>query len=406
MKVIHTIKDLQAELSVLKAQGKKVGLVPTMGALHAGHASLVKRSVNENEVTVVSVFVNPTQFNDKNDLVKYPRTLDADCKLLEACGATYAFAPSVEEMYPEPDTRQFSYAPLDTVMEGAFRPGHFNGVCQIVSKLFEAVKPHRAYFGEKDFQQLAIIREMVRQMQFDLEIVGCPIVREEDGLALSSRNARLSAEERENALKISQTLFKSRTFAATHTVSETLKFVEDAIAAVPGLRLEYFEIVDGNTLQKVDNWNQTSYVVGCITVFCGDVRLIDNIKYKLKLKKDEPLMMIEVLKSKIHCARVTEANLNYMGSITIDENLLDAANMIAGEKVYIADNNNGERFETYIIKGERGSGKICLNGAAARKVQPDDIVIIMSYALMDFEEAKSFKPTVIFPDPATNSVVK
>ena len=280
MKVIHTIKDLQAELSVLKAQGKKVGLVPTMGALHAGHASLVKRSVNENEVTVVSVFVNPTQFNDKNDLVKYPRTLDADCKLLKACGATYAFAPSVEEMYPEPDTRQFSYAPLDTVMEGAFRPGHFNGVCQIVSKLFEAVKPHRAYFGEKDFQQLAIIREMVRQMQFDLEIVGCPIVREEDGLALSSRNARLSAEERENALKISQTLFKSRTFAATHTVSETLKFVEDAITAVPGLRLEYFEIVDGNTLQKIDNWNQTSYVVGCITVFCGDVRLIDNIKYK------------------------------------------------------------------------------------------------------------------------------
>ena len=280
MKVIHTIKDLQAELSVLKAQGKKVGLVPTMGALHAGHASLVKRSVNENEVTVVSVFVNPTQFNDKNDLVKYPRTLDADCKLLEACGATYTFAPSVEEMYPEPDTRQFSYAPLDTVMEGAFRPGHFNGVCQIVSKLFEAVKPHRAYFGEKDFQQLAIIHEMVRQMQFDLEIVGCPIVREEDGLALSSRNARLSAEERENALKISQTLFKSRTFAATHTVSETQKFVEDAIAAAPGLRLEYFEIVDGITLQKVGNWDQTSYAVGCITVFCGDVRLIDNIKYK------------------------------------------------------------------------------------------------------------------------------
>ena len=280
MKVIHTIKDLQAELSVLKAQGKKVGLVPTMGALHAGHASLVKRSVNENEVTVVSVFVNPTQFNDKNDLVKYPRTLDADCKLLEACGATYTFAPSVEEMYPEPDTRQFSYAPLDTVMEGAFRPGHFNGVCQIVSKLFEAVKPHRAYFGEKDFQQLAIIHEMVRQMQFDLEIIGCPIVREEDGLALSSRNARLSAEERENALKISQTLFKSRTFAATHTASETQKFVEDAIAAAPGLRLEYFEIVDGNTLQKVGNWDQTSYAVGCITVFCGDVRLIDNIKYK------------------------------------------------------------------------------------------------------------------------------
>ncbi|MCE8467410.1 pantoate--beta-alanine ligase [Bacteroides nordii] len=280
MKIIHTIKDLQTELSELKAQGKKVGLVPTMGALHAGHASLVKRSVNENDVTVVSVFVNPTQFNDKNDLVKYPRTLDADCKLLESCGVTFVFAPSVEEIYPEPDTRRFSYAPLDTVMEGAFRPGHFNGVCQIVSRLFDIVKPHCAYFGEKDFQQLAIIREMVRQMKFDLEIVGCPIVREEDGLALSSRNARLSAEERENALNISRTLFKSRTFATTHSVSETQKMVEDAIAAAPGLRLEYFEIVDGNTLQKVGDWNDTSYVVGCITVFCGEVRLIDNIKYK------------------------------------------------------------------------------------------------------------------------------
>ena len=280
MKVIHTIEDLQAGLSVLKAQGKKVGLVPTMGALHAGHASLVKRSVNENDVTVVSVFVNPTQFNDKNDLVKYPRTLEADCKLLEDCGATLVFAPSVEEMYPEPDTRQFGYAPLDTVMEGAFRPGHFNGVCQIVSKLFDAVKPHRAYFGEKDFQQLAIIREMVRQMKFDLEIVGCPIVREEDGLALSSRNARLSSDERENALNISRTLFKSRTFAASHTVSETQKMVEEAIEDAPGLRLEYFEIVDGNTLQKVSSWEDSLYVVGCITVFCGEVRLIDNIKYK------------------------------------------------------------------------------------------------------------------------------
>ena len=280
MKVVHTIKDLQAELTVLRAQGKKVGLVPTMGALHVGHASLVKRSVSENGVTVVSVFVNPTQFNDKNDLAKYPRTLDADCRLLEDCGAAFAFAPSVEEMYPQPDTREFSYAPLDTVMEGAFRPGHFNGVCQIVSKLLDAIQPDRAYFGEKDFQQLAIIREMVRQMNYKLEIVGCPIVREEDGLALSSRNKRLSAQERENALNISRTLFKSRTFATSHTVSETQKMVEEAIEAAPGLRLEYFEIVDGNTLQKVNSWEDAQYVVGCITVFCGEVRLIDNIKYK------------------------------------------------------------------------------------------------------------------------------
>lgn len=280
MNIVHTIKDLQAALEALRAQGKTVGLVPTMGALHAGHASLVKRCVAENDVTVVSVFVNPTQFNDKNDLAKYPRTLDADCRLLEACGATFAFAPSVEEMYPEPDTRHFSYAPLDTVMEGAFRPGHFNGVCQVVSKLFDIVKPDRAYFGEKDFQQLAIIREMVRQMHFPLEIVGCPIVREEDGLALSSRNMRLSAEERQQALHISKTLFESRDYAATHTVAETQRFVEDSIAAVSGLRLEYFELVDGDTLQKIANWEDTDYAVGCITVFCGEVRLIDNIKYK------------------------------------------------------------------------------------------------------------------------------
>ena len=220
------------------------------------------------------------RFNDKNDLLKYPRTLDADCALLEACGADFVFAPSVEEIYPEPDTRQFSYAPLDTVMEGKYRPGHFNGVCQIVSKLFLIVEPTRAYFGEKDFQQLAIIREMVRKYPFDLEIVGCPIVREADGLALSSRNARLSAEQRVQALKISKTLFDSVEYGKTHTLAETKQFVEAAIAEAEGLELEYFEVVDGNTLQTVTNWEDSHYIVGCITVFCGEVRLIDNIKYK------------------------------------------------------------------------------------------------------------------------------
>ena len=249
MKLVHTIQELRAELDIQRQAGKKIGLVPTMGALHEGHASLVRRAVAENEVVVVSDFVNPTQFNDKNDLLKYPRTLEADCELLEKEGAAYVFAPSLEEMYPEPDTRQFSYAPLDTVMEGKYRPGHFNGVCQIVSKLFMMVEPDKAYFGEKDFQQLAIIREMVKQMNFPLEIVGCPIVRESDGLALSSRNARLSEEQRKQALGISQTLFKSQEYAASHTLEETQKFVEDGIAAADGLELEYFEIVDGMTLQ-------------------------------------------------------------------------------------------------------------------------------------------------------------
>ena len=280
MEIVHTVRDLQASLSALRAQGKTVGLVPTMGALHAGHASLVKRSVAENDATVVSVFVNPTQFNDKTDLEKYPRTLEADCRLLDECGATIAFAPSVEEVYPEPDTRRFSYAPLDTVMEGKYRPGHFNGVCQVVSKLFDMVKPDRAYFGEKDFQQLAIIREMVRQMHFPLQIVGCPIVREADGLALSSRNNRLTPEQRTEALQISQTLFASVEYAKSHTVAETKQFVEDRIAAAPGLRLEYFSLVDGNTLQDVSAWDDSTYIVGCITVFCGEVRLIDNIRNK------------------------------------------------------------------------------------------------------------------------------
>ncbi|MDL2210974.1 pantoate--beta-alanine ligase [Bacteroides sp. OttesenSCG-928-M17] len=281
MKIVYTINELQEQLSAYRENGQSIGFVPTMGALHEGHISLVRSSAKENEVTVISIFVNPTQFNDLSDLEKYPRTLDSDCELLGKTGLNIiVFAPSVEEMYPSPDTRQFDCAPLDRVMEGAFRPGHFNGVCQIVSKLFDAVKPDKAYFGEKDFQQLAIVREMCRQMNSPIEIVGCPIVREKDGLAMSSRNARLSTEERENALKISQALFKSTTFAAEHSLAETKQFVCDEISAVAGLRLEYFEIVDGDTLQAVGSWDESPFVVGCIALFCGDVRLIDNIKYK------------------------------------------------------------------------------------------------------------------------------
>lgn len=279
MIIIHTKDELRAELNNCRATGKSIGLVPTMGALHQGHASLVERAVAENDVVVVSIFVNPTQFNDKNDLKNYPRTLEADCALLEKVGASVAFAPSVEEMYPEPDTREFSFAPLDTVMEGACRPGHFNGVAQIVSKLFYAVEPDRAYFGEKDFQQLAIIRKMVSDLGFKLQIVGCPIVREADGLAMSSRNTLLSAEERERALTISRTLFASLDFAKNNSLAATKEFVENAINETPGLELEYYQIVDGDTLQEVSEWSDTNYAVGCIALFCGKIRLIDNIKY-------------------------------------------------------------------------------------------------------------------------------
>ncbi len=280
MIVVETIEKLHAYLAEARENGKSVGLVPTMGALHEGHASLVKRSVAENGATVVSVFVNPTQFNDKGDLERYPRTLEADCRLLEALGADCVFAPSVEEVYPEPDTRVFDFAPLDKVMEGIYRPGHFNGVAQVVSKLFMYVEPDRAYFGEKDFQQLAIIREMVRQLEFKLEIVGCPIVREADGLAMSSRNTLLTADQRTKALAISKTLFSSREYAAHHTLTETKQMVEEAIAETDGLELEYYEVVNGDTLQPVFTWDEAEYVVGCITVYCGKVRLIDNIRYK------------------------------------------------------------------------------------------------------------------------------
>ena len=282
MQVIKNIKKLQEVLRQARREGKTIGLVPTMGALHEGHASLVRRSVAENGFTVVSDFVNPTQFNDKTDLKNYPHTMDADCALLEAIGADVVFAPSVKEMYPEPDTRQFSYPPTDTVMEGAFRPGHFNGVCQIVSKLFYAVEPDRAYFGEKDFQQVAVIKAMVKDLKLDLEICPCPIVREKDGLALSSRNSLLTDDERKIALNISKYLFESKEFMESHSLQETKAFVVDSINAVEGLEVQYYDIVDGDSLASLDNWSDSNSVVGCITVFCGHrpVRLIDNIRYK------------------------------------------------------------------------------------------------------------------------------
>ena len=282
MKVINTIQALRDELAAARAEGKTVGLVPTMGALHEGHASLVRRSVKENDVTVVSIFLNPTQFNDKGDLERYPRTLEADCALLEQCRATIAFAPSVEEIYPEPDTRQFSYPPTDTVMEGAHRPGHFNGVCQVVSKLFSYVEPDRGYFGEKDFQQIAVIRRMVDDLGFKLQIVPCPVVRERSGLAMSSRNTLLTPEERRAAARIYSILEESKDYAVDHELEEVRERAIRRINEVSELEVEYYSIVDGNTLEDVHSWDDSDSIVGCITVYCGQkpIRLIDHIRYK------------------------------------------------------------------------------------------------------------------------------
>ena len=280
MQVLRTIKELQDSMRQYRLDGKSIGLVPTMGARHAGHLSLVERARKENEIVVVSVFVNPTQFNNKEDLRTYPRTEEADCALLESAGCDYVFAPSVEEVYPEEDTRVFDLGEVAAVMEGKYRPGHFNGVAQIVSKLFAFVEPTRAYFGEKDFQQIAVIRRMTELCGFNLEIVSCPIKREDDGLALSSRNVRLTAEQRKIAPNIAKYLFESCNFAKSHTVAETIAFVTEHINALPEMEVEYYEIVDGITMQAVSDWNNSDYIVGCITVYCGDVRLIDNVCYK------------------------------------------------------------------------------------------------------------------------------
>ena len=282
MKLIKKIVELENTLFEARKSGKSIGLVPTMGALHEGHASLVKKCSDENDITVVSVFLNPTQFNDPKDLERYPRNLDADCALCEANGATIVFAPSVEEVYPTPDTRQFDFPPVTTVMEGAKRPGHFNGVCQVVSRLFYITKPDKAYFGEKDWQQIAVVKRLVKYMGANIEIVECPIIREEDGLAKSSRNTLLAPDERAIAPGIYKALVESTEYAKSHSLSETHDKVVADINTTKGLEVEYFSIVDGNTLQDVASWDDSKYIVGCITVYCGKtpIRLIDHIKYK------------------------------------------------------------------------------------------------------------------------------
>ena len=283
MKVINKTSDLQAIIKQFKNNGKSIGLVPTMGALHKGHLSLVKNSISNNDITVVSIFVNPTQFNNPNDLASYPRTVDKDLELLQTVGCDVVFAPEADDIYSksETDSRfEFDFEGLDKVMEGKFRPGHFNGVVQIVSKLFDLVRPDRAYFGEKDFQQLAIIRLMTRRYNLPIEIVPCPIVREDSGLALSSRNSLLKDNEKQVASHIYAVLNESRQFVPQTEVEELKQCVIAAIEQKPELKVEYFDIVDGHTLKSIGKWDESDYVVGCITVFCGNVRLIDNICYK------------------------------------------------------------------------------------------------------------------------------
>lgn len=275
MKVFESVKELRAELD--KAEQSGIGFVPTMGALHAGHRSLVERARRENGTVVVSVFVNPTQFNDKNDLKHYPRTPEADARLLEEAGADFVLMPTVEEIYPQPDTRQFDFGLIDKVMEGATRPGHFNGVAQVVSRLFDIVRPARAYFGEKDFQQIAVIKSMVAQLALPIEIVECAIIRGEDGLALSSRNTLLDAAHRAAAPHIYATLRAAVTQSQEMAPARLKAWVTAEVERNPLLKVIYYQSVDARTMQEVATWDDSPRIQGCIAVQAGDIRLIDNI---------------------------------------------------------------------------------------------------------------------------------
>ena len=282
MQIIRSVGELVDYVALQKNQRHSIGFVPTMGALHAGHLSLVDRAVKENGVAIVSVFVNPTQFNNPTDLATYPRTEEEDFKLLAKAGVSAVFAPSVEEMYPAGQQRDHEYdlGTAADVMEGKYRPGHFQGVAQVVHRLFELVRPDRAYFGEKDFQQIAVIRNMVASEHLDVEIVPCPIKRAEDGLALSSRNALLTPDQRRLAPEIYAALKDSVEYSKSHSVRATHDTVVERIDAVPGMEVEYYEIVDGRTLLPIEEWTEADTAYGCITVYNGKVRLIDNIRYK------------------------------------------------------------------------------------------------------------------------------
>lgn len=282
MLVVKEINELRSLIGERKSEGKKIGFVPTMGALHAGHLSLVEQAGKQTDFVVVSIFVNPTQFNDPDDLIRYPRNLQRDVDLLKATACRLVFAPEAETMYPQPDTRRFRFGHLEEVMEGRYRPGHFNGVAQVVSKLFDLVEPDKAFFGQKDFQQLIIIKAMIKKLDLPVEIVPCPIVREAGGLALSSRNERLTPEQRENAAHIYKTLREAGNKAAQMNVKELKDWVVEQIDANKFLKTEYFEIVDDENLQPIESWDEPLNKVGCIAVFCGEVRLIDNMIFDLK----------------------------------------------------------------------------------------------------------------------------
>lgn len=284
MLVLHKIDEIKAVVSQEKAKNKTIGFVPTMGALHQGHISLIDYSKKETDITVCSIFVNPTQFNNQSDLKHYPRTPDADIKLLEDAGCDILYMPEVSDVYPENDIRKFDFGYLDTILEGATRPGHFNGVGQVVSILLEGVKPDKAYFGSKDYQQVMVVKNLVKQLKLPVEIIPCPILREPDGLAMSSRNTRLTAEERKIAAFIPQWMQEAIVIVKEKGITAAKQFINEKVSKVPEMKLDYYEVCDAETLESISDIKSVTLsgveghqkAISLIAVFVGNIRLIDN----------------------------------------------------------------------------------------------------------------------------------
>lgn len=398
MIIFNNIVGFKNHLRKLKNDNITIGFVPTMGALHNGHTSLIKKSVLENDYSVVSIFINPTQFNNINDYESYPINISRDIELLDSISENIIlFRPDTEEIYSgKVVSDSYDFGDLDKYMEGEHRKGHFQGVATVVNKLFQIVSADNVYFGEKDFQQLRIIEHLVQKNGYKFNVIRCKTIRQNDGLALSSRNKKLDISSQ----NIATNLFKALSFAKKNFDTLDLEIiyakVEDLLQNFPQISVDYFAIADENDLKPIKHKNKNQKYRAFIAADISGVRLIDNIKLYWFL------MNIEILKSKIHRVKVTGADLNYIGSITIDKDLMDAANIIEGEKIQIVNNNNGERLETYVIPGSRGSGEITVNGAAARKVSIGDVLILITYACMSFEEAKNFKPSIIFPNEENN----
>ena len=404
-------RDISDVTRALRHTGRRVMLVPTMGALHDGHLALIRAAKRvQGAVVVVSIFVNPLQFGAGEDLDAYPRTLDDDLAVLRAEGVEMAFTPTAADMYPDGTRTSVHPGPLGDELEGASRPTHFAGVLTAVLKLLQIVRPDRAFFGEKDYQQLVLVRQMVADLNVDVQIVGVPIVREADGLALSSRNRYLNDVEREQAGALSAALLAGM-YAASGGTAAALDAARAVLDEVPAIEVDYLQ-VRNTALGPAPPEGMGRMLVAARL---GSDQIAGQHRHRHRSSRRhrrtitsraghasrialEELMLRTMLKSKIHRARVTQADLHYVGSVTIDADLMDAADLLEGEQVTIVDIDNGARLVTYAITGERGSGVIGINGAAAHLVHPGDLVILIAYGTMEDAEARTYQPRVVFVD--------